>query len=47
MQRLFRQVDVFTTTPFPGNPLAVVMDGTGLDTDEIARWTNLPETVEL
>ena len=45
--RPFRQVDVFTTTPYLGNPLAVVLDADGL-TDEamqwFARWTNLSET---
>ena len=47
MQRRFRQVDVFTTEPFLGNPLAVVLDAEGLTTDEMtrfARWTNLSET---
>jgi PhzF family phenazine biosynthesis protein len=45
--RRFRQVDVFTTTPYTGNPLAVVLDADGLD-DELmqrfAQWTNLSET---
>ncbi len=43
----FKQVDVFTTTPFKGNPVAVVMDARGLSTEQmqaIARWTNLSET---
>ena len=31
MLRPFRQVDVFTTTPYRGNPVAVVLDGDGLD----------------
>ena len=47
MQRPFAQVDVFTTGPGLGNPLAVVLDGTGLTTAEMqrfARWTNLSET---
>jgi PhzF family phenazine biosynthesis protein len=47
MRRPFRQVDVFTTVPYRGNPVAVVMDGAGLTTDEMrafARWTNLSET---
>jgi len=46
-QRPFSQVDVFTDTPYLGNPLAVVLDGTGLDSDDMqhfARWTNLSET---
>jgi len=45
--RPFRQVDVFTATPYYGNPLAVVLDGAGLSDDEMqhfARWTNLSET---
>ncbi|MFG2077594.1 PhzF family phenazine biosynthesis protein [Nonomuraea maritima] len=48
--RPFTQVDVFTTTPYAGNPLAVVLDGEGLDTDEMLRfaaWTNLSETTFL
>jgi PhzF family phenazine biosynthesis protein len=43
----FKQVDVFTTRPFLGNPVAVVLDGDGLDTatmQRIAGWTNLSET---
>ena len=43
----FRQVDVFTSVPFKGNPLAVVFDAEELDTSQmraIARWTNLSET---
>ena len=38
---------MFTTTPYRGNPVAVVLDGDGLDDDEmlrIAHWTNLSET---
>ncbi len=45
--RPFKQVDVFTATPYYGNPLAVVLDGSGLSDDEMqhfARWTNLSET---
>src|SRR5690349_18346919 len=45
--RPFKQVDVFTRRPFLGNPVAVVLDGQGLSTEEmaaIARWTNLSET---
>jgi PhzF family phenazine biosynthesis protein len=47
MDRPFAQVDVFTTGPGLGNPLAVVLDATGLTTDQMrrfARWTNLSET---
>lgn len=46
-QRAFKQVDVFTPTPYFGNPLAVVLDGSGLDEaamQRFARWTNLSET---
>lgn len=45
--RTFRQVDVFTDRPYFGNPVAVVLDGDGLDDDAMdrfARWTNLSET---
>jgi predicted PhzF superfamily epimerase YddE/YHI9 len=45
-QRPFKQVDVFTTTPYRGNPLAVVLDGSGLSTAEMqhfTHWTNLSE----
>ncbi len=48
--RPFKQVDAFTDQPFRGNPVAVVLDGKGLDTGEmqhIARWTNLSETTFL
>jgi PhzF family phenazine biosynthesis protein len=47
MNRRFRQVDVFTDVPYAGNPVAVVLDGAGLDIDamqQVARWTNLSET---
>jgi predicted PhzF superfamily epimerase YddE/YHI9 len=30
MLRPFAQVDVFTTTPYRGNPVAVVLDGEAL-----------------
>ena len=45
--RPFKQVDVFTPTPYCGNALAVVLDGSGLDDEAMqrfARWTNLSET---
>jgi PhzF family phenazine biosynthesis protein len=45
--RPFRQVDVFTTTPYAGNPVAVVLDSEGLSTAQMQRfanWTNLSET---
>jgi PhzF family phenazine biosynthesis protein len=47
VQRAFRQVDVFTTTPYLGNPVAVVLDSGGLadaDMQLFARWMNLSET---
>jgi PhzF family phenazine biosynthesis protein len=47
VQRAFRQVDVFTTTPYLGNPVAVVLDSDGLadaDMQRFARWMNLSET---
>lgn len=47
MPRAFQQVDVFTTTPYRGNPVAVVLDADGLSTDQmqrLAHWTNLSET---
>lgn len=47
MSRQFKQVDVFTSKPFKGNPVAVIMDANGLTTDQmqtIANWTNLSET---
>ena len=46
-QRLFKQIDVFTSTPYLGNPVAVVLAGDGLSDAEMAsfaRWTNLSET---
>lgn len=47
MKRRFKQVDVFTSRPFRGNPVAVVLDAADLSTEDmqrIARWTNLSET---
>jgi len=46
----FQQVDVFSTEPFRGNPLAVVLGADGLSDAEMARfanWTNLSETTFL
>ena len=46
-RRPFLQVDVFTADPYFGNPLAVVLDGEGLTTEEMQRfanWMNLSET---
>ena len=50
MQRRFAQLDVFSAVPFLGNPVAVVLDGEGLTTEEmqaITRWTNLSEATFL
>jgi PhzF family phenazine biosynthesis protein len=50
MQRRFKQVDVFTAEPLKGNPLAVVLDGAGIDTATMQRftdWTNLSEATFL
>jgi PhzF family phenazine biosynthesis protein len=47
MKRRYVQLDVFAGRPGDGNPLAVVLDGAGLDDatmQAIARWTRLPET---
>jgi PhzF family phenazine biosynthesis protein len=46
----FRQVDVFTATPYLGNPLAVVHNADGLSAEQMQRfagWTNLSETTFL
>jgi PhzF family phenazine biosynthesis protein len=43
----FRQVDVFTDTPYLGNPVAVVLGADGFSGQQMqsfARWTNLSET---
>jgi trans-2,3-dihydro-3-hydroxyanthranilate isomerase len=48
MDHRFYTLDVFTTTRFLGNPLAVVTDGDGFSQDQmqaIAREMNLSETV--
>jgi PhzF family phenazine biosynthesis protein len=47
MKRSYKVVDVFTSRPLLGNPVAVILDCDGLDTDAmqaIANWTNLSET---
>jgi PhzF family phenazine biosynthesis protein len=47
MRRRFAQVDVFSATPYLGNPVAVVLDGDGLSAGAMQRfaaWTNLSET---
>lgn len=48
--REFRQVDVFSSEPLLGNPVAVVHDADGLSEEQMAafaRWTNLSETTFL
>lgn len=50
MRRRFQQLDVFADTAYLGNPVAVIVDGEGLTTEQmatIARWTNLSETTFL
>lgn len=48
--RQFKQVDVFTAVPYMGNPLAVVLEASGLSDAQMqrfAQWTNLSETTFL
>jgi PhzF family phenazine biosynthesis protein len=48
--RPFSQVDVFSTEPLKGNPVAVVHDADGVSEEEMRRfahWTNLSETTFL
>lgn len=48
--RAYKVVDVFTSRPLLGNPVAVVLDADGLDDasmQAVARWTNLSETTFL
>ncbi|MFT8360690.1 MAG: PhzF family phenazine biosynthesis isomerase [Liquorilactobacillus satsumensis] len=43
----FKQIDVFTQAAFKGNPVAVVLDGNQLNTQQmqqIANWIHLSET---
>ncbi len=45
--RDYTVVDVFGAAPYTGNPVAVVLDGEGLTTEQMQRfaaWTNLSET---
>jgi PhzF family phenazine biosynthesis protein len=47
---IFRQVDVFTSQPLRGNPLAVVVGADALTVSQMvafANWTNLSETTFL
>ncbi|HLZ04887.1 MAG TPA: PhzF family phenazine biosynthesis protein [Bradyrhizobium sp.] len=46
----FYQLDVFSSAPFKGNPLAVIAEADGIDErgmQAIANWTNLSETTFL
>ncbi|PRB72626.1 PhzF family phenazine biosynthesis protein [Arthrobacter sp. MYb213] len=48
--RKYSEVDVFSPTPYRGNPLAVVHGADGLSDEEMqrfAKWTNLSETTFL
>jgi PhzF family phenazine biosynthesis protein len=50
MRRGYLEIDVFGAVPYRGNPLAVVLDGDGLSTEQMqdfARWTNFSETAFL
>jgi PhzF family phenazine biosynthesis protein len=50
MKRSFRQVNVFSSDPLLGNPLAVVHAADGLSEEQMAafaRWTHLSETTYL
>jgi predicted PhzF superfamily epimerase YddE/YHI9 len=47
VDRRFAHVDVFGTSAAAGNPVAVVLDGTGLDVawmQQLADWLNVAET---
>ena len=47
MARGYAEVDVFSSGPCRGNPVAVVLDGEGLTSEQMQRfaaWTNLSET---
>jgi len=48
--RPITHVDVFTNVPYMGNPVAVVLDGEGLASEQMQRfahWLNLSETTFL
>lgn len=50
MRRAFAEMDVFTSVPYLGNPLAVVLDGEGLSTEamqQFANWTNFAATMRV
>lgn len=49
-ERRYAEIDVFTTVPLAGNPLAVIIDSEGLDVarmQRIANWLNFSETTFL
>ena len=49
-ERWFKQVDVFGSSPYLGNPVAVVLEGQDISEQamaQFARWTNLSETTFL
>ena len=41
LRRRFQTVDVFTRTPFHGNPVAVVLDSGGLSTEDMRAHPTL------
>ena len=48
--RPYKQVDVFSSAPYRGNGLAIVLNGEGLSDEQMlnfANWTNLAETAFL
>jgi PhzF family phenazine biosynthesis protein len=48
--RNFAQIDVFSSVPYYGNPVAVVLEADGLtdqQMQQLASWTNLSETTFL
>ncbi|CEA08230.1 Trans-2,3-dihydro-3-hydroxyanthranilate isomerase [Arthrobacter saudimassiliensis] len=49
-ERWFKQVDVFGSSPYLGNPVAVLLEGQDISEQamqQFARWTNLSETTFL
>jgi predicted PhzF superfamily epimerase YddE/YHI9 len=40
VSRSFAQVDVFTTEPYSGNPVAVALDRDGLSTEAMQRFAH-------
>ena len=43
--RPFKQVDVFTAAPYRGNPVAVVLDGSGLSDPDHGQLERLGQKV--